>query len=165
MFLILFLFIYKNQLNKLVLNMGCFLKLLKLDGNFWEKQTLFQNRIITQKNQYLNLKVSQHNKRSIVSLKKTGLKLVSRQEKRIFTTCSFSIHYWWRQPQWNYISCFHWKCQHLYLTDFHLYSPAIKYDQHENNTCSFSSLWWMIIWRCFWHGGGFICKIIIFRWM
>ena len=38
------------------------------------------------KNQYLNLKVSQHNKKNGLILNKTVLTIISRQEKSIFTT-------------------------------------------------------------------------------
>ena len=82
MFLIMFLFMSKRQFKKLVLSMGCFLIMLKLDRPFLEKQTRIQQRKIKHKNQYLNLKVSRYDQRSILYLKKNGLKLISRQEKK-----------------------------------------------------------------------------------
>ena len=54
----------KNKFNILVLNMGCFLKLLKLDGQLLEKQTRLEKIRIEQQNQYLNLKFSQNDQRS-----------------------------------------------------------------------------------------------------
>ena len=90
MFLILFLFISKNKLNKLVLKMGCFIKLLKSDGQFLEKQTWPQKIERKEKNEDLNLKFSRHHQISIFSMNKTGLKLISRQKKRIFTACCFN---------------------------------------------------------------------------
>ena len=73
----------KEQVNKLVLNMGCIIKWLKLDEQLLEKQKRLQK---TKKNQYLNLKVSRHNQRSILSLKKTGFKKITGKEKSVFTT-------------------------------------------------------------------------------
>ena len=67
----------KKKFNRLVLNMGCFLKLLKLDVYLLEKQTLIQKRKRKQKKKYLNLKVSRHDKISILSFNKTALKLIS----------------------------------------------------------------------------------------
>ena len=89
MFIILFLLIPKKQFYRLVLNKGCFLLLLKLNRKLLEKQTWFQKRKIKQNNQYLNLNFSRQYKRSFLILKTTGLKLISRQEKRIFTSCCF----------------------------------------------------------------------------
>ena len=89
MFLILFLLMSKKKFNKLVLNMDCFLVLLKLNGQLLENQTWLPKIIIKQKYRYLNLNVIWHNQRVIFILKTTGLKIVSIQEKSIFTTGCF----------------------------------------------------------------------------
>ena len=90
MFLILFLLMSKNQSNKLVLNIFLFIKFLKLNGKLLEKHTWLKKRKGKENNQYPNLKVSRHYQRSILLLKKTGLKLISRKEKMVFTTCCFN---------------------------------------------------------------------------
>ena len=66
--------------------MGCFLKLLKLNGELLEKQTHLKRIKIKQNNQYLKLKVSRNNQRTFFLLKKTVLKNISLQEKGILTT-------------------------------------------------------------------------------
>ena len=85
------MFMSKEQVNKLVLNMGCILKWLKLDGQLLEKQKRLQK---TKKNQYLNLKVSRHNQRSILSLKKTGFKKL-QEKRKVFLPHDVSTIYFW----------------------------------------------------------------------
>ena len=70
--------------------MGCFIILLKLNGKLLEKQTWFQRITNKQKYQYLNFKVSWHDQRGLFLLMTTGLKQISIQEKRIFTTGYFN---------------------------------------------------------------------------
>ena len=80
----------QKNIDKLVLNMGCLIKLLKLNGKLLEKQTRLQKIKIKQKGQYFHLRVSRHNQRSIFLLKTTGLKLIPRKDKMIFTTWCFN---------------------------------------------------------------------------
>ena len=70
--------------------------------------------------------VSQHDQNSSLILKTHGSEIISRQEKRIFTTGYFNDALMMDKTQWNYISCYHWKCQKWYMTNFHPYTPAIK---------------------------------------
>ena len=74
--------------------MSYFIKLLKLDGKLLEKQKRLQKIKINKNNQYLNLKLSQHNQRSVLSLKNTGLKINSKQEKIGLPHAVSEIHYW-----------------------------------------------------------------------
>ena len=89
-FLVVFLLMSKYQFKKLALDMGCFTLLLKLNGQFLEKQTRLQKRKRKQNNQYLNLKVSRHDQIIIFLFKTAGLKLILIQEKMIFTTYCFN---------------------------------------------------------------------------
>ena len=70
--------------------MSCFLILLKLNGQLLKKHTRLQRIKIKQINQYSNLEVSHNDQRSIFLLKKNGFKMVSRQEKIIFTKICFN---------------------------------------------------------------------------
>ena len=130
------MFMSKEQVNKLVLNMGCIIKWLKLDEQLLEKQKRLQK---TKKNQYLNLKVSRHNQRSILSLKKTGFKKITGKEKSVFTTWCFNDIFLVKNNE----IIFHvpiGSAKKIYLIDFHHNALVIKYVQHEENNCVFSSL-------------------------
>ena len=83
----------KNQFNKLVLNIF-FSQIIKIRRTISGVKYTASKINIKQKNQYLNLKISRHDQRSIFSLKRTGFKLILRQEKRVFTTLPKIQFYW-----------------------------------------------------------------------
>ena len=84
------------------------------------------------------MKLSQQDKRIILILKRTGLKLISRQKKIIFTTCCFNDTILVNTTPNKLYFVFPLEVPKNDFIDFHPYAPAIKYLQHDNNTCVFS---------------------------
>ena len=129
----------KEQLNILVLNMGSFIILLKLDVQRLEKHKHLKKKRIKQKNQYLNLKVSANEQNIIFFLEKNGFKLISRQEKNYFYHMLLQRYILGKSKKW----IFHLPIGSTLKTKligFHHNFHLIEHVQHDKNTSVFISL-------------------------
>ena len=76
----------KNKFNKIGLEYGLFYHIVKIIQTIVGETDPASKK----RNQHLSFKVGQHYHRSILSLKKTGLRIIARQEKGMFITCCFN---------------------------------------------------------------------------
>ena len=167
MSIVLFVLKSKNIFNKLVLYMACFLGWLKETCNFCGSWQVIKNKTKTKKTknifrqafkninntkltieadksqkkeQVLNLYFIQHYQRSDLLLNTNGLKLISIQEKRMFTTCFFKYTFMVKVNKMKIFFMFPLEVTKININYFHPYAPSIKYVQHYDNNFCFVTL-------------------------